>query len=298
MNNLPQSKALVTGATSQIGQFLLPRLQAEGFTVTAISRQSFSSNTTPNLRWQQTDLLNTNLSLHSFHLLFHIAPLPLLPPLLAQLPNDSVLKRVIAFSSTSRFTKADSPDPKEKAIATQLTEAETALITVCQARKIGWTLFRPTLVYGCGIDKNITTIAQFIRRYRFFPLLGQGIGLRQPVHADDLATACIQAYHSITTINKAYNLSGGQTLRYRDMVKAIFCHLDKKPRIMSIPLPILKLIILIFQKLPQYAHLSTAMITRINQDLCFDHTEAYHDLGYTPRTFSDNDMGLMLNDEC
>ncbi|EDN67011.1 NAD-dependent epimerase/dehydratase [Beggiatoa sp. PS] len=291
MNNFTQSKVLVTGATNQIGRFLLPRLQAHGFTITAISRQSLS-NTTPNLLWQQADLLNTSLSLNSFHLLFHIAPLPLLPPLLACLPNDSVLKRVIAFSSTSCFTKAQSPDPKERAIATQLTEAETALITVCQARNIGWTLFRPTLIYGCGMDKNITTIAQFIRRYRFFPLLGQGTGLRQPVHADDLAAACIQASLSPVTLNKAYNLSGGQTLSYRDMVKSIFCHLGKKPRIISIPLPILKLIVLMFQRLPQYAHLSTAMITRMNQDLCFDHNEAYQDFGYIPRTFSDNDMGF------
>lgn len=291
MNNLTPSKALVTGATNQIGRFLLPRLQAHGFTITAISRQSLSSNT-PNLLWQQADLLNTSLSLNSFHLLFHIAPLPLLPPLLAHLPNDSVLKRVIAFSSTSCFTKSQSSDPKERAIATQLTEAETALITVCQARNIEWTLFRPTLIYGCGMDKNVTTIAQFIRRYRFFPLLGQGTGLRQPVHADDLAAACIQASLSPATINKAYNLSGGQTLSYRDMVKSIFCHLDKKPRIISIPLPILKLLILIFQRLPQYAYLSTTMITRMNQDLCFDHSEAYQDFGYIPRTFSDNNMGF------
>ena len=290
LENGPPPKVLVTGATNQIGHFLLPHLQAAGFTVTAISRHP-----QPNIvgiTWQQLDLQNTSFSIHSFPLLFHLAPLPLLPSLLARLPPNTRLNRIITFSSTSCFTKAHSPDPKERAIATELTEAETALTTICQTQGIAWTLFRPTLIYGCGIDKNVTFIAQFIRRFGFFPMVGKGLGLRQPVHADDLAVACLQAYFSPTTVNKAYNLSGGQTLNYRDMVKAIFHHLDQKPHIISIPLPIFKLITRTLAWMPQYAHLSTAMIARINQDLCFDHTLAYQDFGYNPRTFSDNDIGL------
>jgi len=81
-------------------------------------------------------------------------------------------------------------------------------------------------------------------------------------------------------------------LSYRDMVEAIFHHLGKKPRIMSIPLPIFKLMTRCISWLPAFAHLSTAMITRMNQDLCFEHTAAYHDFGYSPRTFSNNEMGF------
>ena len=281
---------LVTGATNQIGQFLLPHLQAAGFTVTAISRHPQLSSA--GIIWQQVDLSRPTIPINVFQVLFHLAPLPLLPSLLARLPSDIQLNRIIAFSSTSCFTKAHSPDPKEKTIAVQLTEAETALKSICQTRDIAWTLFRPTLIYGCGIDKNVTFIAQFIRRFGFFPIVGKGLGLRQPVHADDLAVACLQAYFSPTTVNKAYNLSGGQTLSYRNMVKAIYHHLNQKPHIISISLPIFKLITRTLTWMPQYAHLSTAMIARINQDLCFDHTSAYQDFGYNPRTFSDNDIGL------
>ncbi|MDM8557964.1 NAD-dependent epimerase/dehydratase family protein [Candidatus Parabeggiatoa sp. HSG14] len=290
LTDLNQAEVLVTGATSQIGQCLLPHLQAAGITMTAISRQPQSN--TAYIVWQQSNLQISPLSISQSSLLFHVAPLPLLPPLLTHLPNNAPLKKIIAFSSTSCFTKANSPDPKERRIATQLTEAETALITICQARDIAWTLFRPTLIYGCGIDKNVTFIARFIRRFGFFPLVGQGKGLRQPVHADDLAIACVQACLSPKAINKAYNLSGGQTLTYYDMVKAIFHHLGKKPRIMSIPLPLFKFTTRCLSGLPTYAHLSAAMIARMNQDLCFDYTMAYHDFGYQPRTFSDTDMGF------
>jgi nucleoside-diphosphate-sugar epimerase len=290
LTDLSQAEVLVTGATSQIGRFLLPHLQLAGVTVTAISRQPQSN--ARSLIWQQADLQTSSLEISQSSLLFHIAPLPLLPPLLAHLPNNAILKRIIAFSSTSCFTKAHSPDPKERAVATQLAEAETALIAICHDRDIAWTLFRPTLVYGCGVDKNVTFIAKFIQSFGFFPIVEQGMGLRQPVHADDLAIACVQACLSPKAINKAYNLSGGQTLSYRDMVKAIFHHLGKKPRIMSIPLPVFKFMTRCLSWLPTYTHLSAAMIARMNQDLCFDHVVAYHDFGYQPRTFSDNDMGF------
>jgi len=268
--------AIVTGASNQIGRFLLPRLQAAGFEITAISRQAPINNT-----WLQIDITKNILPLNS-KILFHIAPLSLLPQLLA----NSNIKRVITFSSTSRFSKTTSSDTKEQQIAAELTEAETKVINLCKKQQIAWTIFRPTLIYGCGIDKNVSFIAKFIRRFGFFPIVGNGMGLRQPVHADDLATACIQAYNCSVTINKAYNLSGQQTLTYREMVEAIFHSLGKKPHIISIPLFVFKILIRSIACLPKFSHLSTAMITRINQNLCFDHTVAYNDFGYQPRTFN------------
>jgi nucleoside-diphosphate-sugar epimerase len=268
--------AIVTGASSQIGRFLLPHIQAAGFEITAISRQE-----PINKAWLQIDITKNILPVKS-KILFHIAPLPLLPQLLA----NSNIKRVITFSSTSRFSKTSSSDVKEQQIAAQLTKAETQVIELCEQQQIAWTIFRPTLIYGCGIDKNVSFIAEFIRRFGFFPVIGKGIGLRQPVHADDLAIACLQAYNSSITINKTYNLSGGQTLTYRDMVEEIFYSLGKKPRIISIPLFVFKILIHSITWLPKFSHLSTAMVTRINQNLCFDHTAAYNDFGYQPRTFN------------
>jgi nucleoside-diphosphate-sugar epimerase len=274
--------AIVTGASSQIGKFLLPRLQAAEFEITAISRQAQTNE--DKITWHKIDLKNKALpaSIRNPQILFHIAPLVLLPQLLA---NNNI-KRVISFSSTSRFSKTNSSDTKEQQIAAQLIKAETQVIDICEKQQIAWTIFRPTLIYGCGIDKNVSFIAEFIRRFGFFPIIGNGMGLRQPVHADDLATACLQAYNCSITINKAYNLSGGQTLSYREMVEAIFHSLGKKSRIIPIPLFVFKMLIHSIAWLPKFSHLSTAMITRINQNLCFDHTAAYNDFGYQPRTFN------------
>ena len=69
----------------------------------------------------------------------------------------------------------------------------------------------------------------------FFSLLGQASGLRQPVHAEDLALACIQALDDPVTINKTYNLSGGETLSYREMVEKIFRSLGKTVHFLPLP---------------------------------------------------------------
>jgi nucleoside-diphosphate-sugar epimerase len=286
-----QTIALVTGATNQIGHFLLPRLQAAGFRVIAISRAPIPSSA-QGIMWQQLDLHTQALPPVAPSVLFHLAPLTLLPKLLAELPNPLPIQRVIAFSSTSCFTKIDSSDPKEREIVQGLNDAELALAKVCRERQIAWTVFRPTLIYGAGKDKNISFIAQFIQRFGFFPLLAGGEGLRQPVHADDLAAACVQAYAEEATYNRAYNLSGGQTLSYRAMVEGVFHSLCKPPRIISIPEQVFKLGVTMARKLPRFRHLSPAMLDRMNQDLCFDHKPATEDFGYRPRPFHASDLGL------
>ncbi len=117
--------------------------------------------------------------------------------------------------------------------------AEDELPARCEALGIAWTLFRPTLVYGCGRDGNITFIASCIRRFGFFPLAGGGRGLRQPVHAADLAQACADALDNPRTHAKAYNLSGGSTVTYRQMAEAVFRQLGRPILTPHVPVAVL-----------------------------------------------------------
>ncbi|HVO94993.1 MAG TPA: NAD-dependent epimerase/dehydratase family protein, partial [Terriglobales bacterium] len=223
--------------------------------------------------------------------LIHLAPLILLPPLLPRLEKLGV-KRIIAFGSTSRFTKQNSSDPDERAFARDLAAAEETIAKFCAERSISWTIFRPTLIYGCGMDRNITIITKFIRQFGFFPLIGEGNGLRQPVHADDLASACMAVLDNPLIFNRAYDLSGGETLKYRKMVERIFQALGKPARFLRIPLPLFVGLMHIASLLPRYRFLSGEMVRRMNQDLCFDHAEASRDFDYSPRGFRPNAADL------
>jgi nucleoside-diphosphate-sugar epimerase len=63
------------------------------------------------------------------------------------------------------------------------------------------------------------------------------------VHADDLAKACLAVMDHSTTYEKAYNLSGGEILSYRDMIIRIFLSLKQKPILITIPLPLFRTVI-------------------------------------------------------
>ncbi|MFM8898671.1 MAG: NAD-dependent epimerase/dehydratase family protein [Burkholderiales bacterium] len=142
-------------------------------------------------------------------------------------------RRVVALSSTSRFTKVGSGDTAENAIAAKLIDAEARVQAWAKRRGIEWVVLRPTLIYGQGRDKNISEMARFIRRFGFFPLLGSAQGLRQPIHAEDVAAACVAALQAPGAANRAYNLSGGESLAYREMVARVFAALGRSARLVT-----------------------------------------------------------------
>jgi len=278
---------LVLGAASQIGFHLLPRLREVGWHVAAVSRHSPPRDERGAI-WHRLDLQQV-AGLPGSGLrpncVISLAPLGILPPLVDTLAALGT-QRVMAFSSTSRYTKADSADPQERQLAADFARSETALAAQCERLGIRWTIFRPTLVYSPGLDRNVSEIARFIRRFGFFPMLGAGLGKRQPVHAADLAAVCIAALSEHKAFDRAYNLSGGETLTYRQMVEQVFAGLGRAPRIVRVPPRLLKAAVRAARLVPRFRKLSPELVTRMDVDMCFDHDEASEDLGFTPRGFA------------
>ncbi|HET7569592.1 MAG TPA: NAD(P)H-binding protein [Gammaproteobacteria bacterium] len=277
------SAVLVIGASSQIGRFLLPQLQGYGFEVTAVSRHVPAE--APPARWCQADIAHRRLEeVVAARTVVSLAPLGVTVEVLAQghLPR---VQRLVAFSSTGALTKQSSTDPREKAAAARLLEAEAAFRRQCDARSVAWTLFRPTMIYDGTNDKNVALIARFVSRFGFFPLVGEAGGQRQPVHAADLAQACGAVLTNANTYRRTYNLAGGEVLSYRGMVARIFLALGKKPRCVRIPPSLLGAALATARIVPRYRYLNAAMADRMNQDMAFDLTEAAQDFDYRPRPF-------------
>ena len=280
----------VLGATSLVGNYLLGLLSQSDFNISAFSRRD--NDDCPAIKgvdWMQLDL-NTNkpkfncISNKPIDFWISVAPIWIFPNLFGLFETYGI-KRIVALSSTSLFVKSDSSDPFEKNVAIKLSEGEQQLKTWANNNGIEWIILRPTLIYGAGRDKNVTEIANFIRRFGFFPLFGAARGLRQPVHANDIAAACLAALQNLSVVNHAYNLSGGETLTYRDMITRIFAAMGRRPQLVHVPLWFFRFGIAILHCLPRYRHWTTAMAERMNQDLCFDHSEASRDFGYLPKNF-------------
>lgn len=194
-------------------------------------------------------------------------------------------RRIVVLSSTSVFTKAASSEPSERLLSRQIADSEQQLAAWAESHSVEWVIIRPTLIYGYGRDHNVSDIARFIRRFGFFPVIGPAQGRRQPIHCEDVALACIRALEATHIANRAYNISGGEVLTYREMVLRIFEALNRKPRLFVSPPWLFSGAIACARLFPQFRHWSTAMAVRMNQDLVFDHSGAAGDFGFAPRSF-------------
>ena len=186
--DLPERKdwygktVLVTGATSQAGPVrrASPDRLGRGASILAVSRSEPIPFRHEHLRWLKGDLTDETFHLDGYlvDMVVHCAPLWHLPATIGLLAEAEV-KRVIAFGSTSVFGKAGSKNAYEresrrKACA-KAESTSVARINAAPARHIGWTILRPTLIYGVGLDLNVTSIAKFIDRFGFFPGLSAGV---------------------------------------------------------------------------------------------------------------------------
>ncbi len=278
-------RAVVLGAGGIIAPYLLPRLEALGYVADCISRQACGEEEQPSpaRSWTSLDVTSPGAWIAPPNaVVFSLLPLWLLPPFLAKLRGA---RQVIAFGSTSAISKEASRDRGERELARRLRDAEADLAATCSDMALPWTLLRPTLVYGGGRDRNISLIAGVIRRFGFFPLPAPGLGLRQPVHADDLARAALSAVDNPDARDATFDLPGGETLTYREMVERILQAAGRRPRILPVPEPMLRVVLAGLRRLG-VVDAGPEVVRRMNQDLTVDGTPARVHLGYRPRDFA------------
>lgn len=275
----------IVGATNQIGHFLLPILK-DSYNIFALSRKKYEDT---KINWIQSDIKELDESVIdslNINILIYIGSMEYVGEFLNKFKN---LNRVILFSSTSAITKRDSAVEDEKELSQTLFLGEESAKKWCSDNLVNITILRPTLIYGINKDKNVAVITNFIRKFKFFPLIGNGKGLRMPVHAYDLANATFKIIDNAKTYGKTYSLAGAETLTYREMVGRIFLSLNQKTIIINIPEFLFKTLLNIVKIVPKYRYLSTGMVDRINQNLCFDIKEAKKDFEYSPLSFIPNE---------
>lgn len=285
---------LVFGGSGAIGRFLLPRLAAAGIAVDAISREVHAERGTT--RWHCGDLASFSFAQAGpaarYDVVASVGPLDAFAQLIAR--ERPPTARIVALSSTSVHVKQRSPDADERRIAAALAQAEAAIAHGADDRRVpsdapgaddryAWTILRPTLIYGAGLDRNLSRIAALARRWPRLPVPADARGLRQPVHADDVAAAVIAAAHADRARNRAYDLPGGETLTYRALVERVLAAASPPRRTLTLPWPSTAVVAASLRAVGKPA--LAAIVARMADDLAFDAAEAMRDLGYAPRPF-------------
>lgn len=290
MGTLNPGTVVVTGASSQLGVFLLPRLQAAEFTVLALSRKAPAApvEVAERVRWQQY-----GQAVGPARHMVSCGPLEIACGLAAQITG---LERVVAFSSSSVLTKAHSKNHDESRQMAKMRADEQRLAAKCEQLGIALALIRPTLIYGCGLDRNISLMAAIGRRFGLIPVASSAAGLRQPVHADDLAALAVSCLLNPGAIRFNGVACGGSALSYRDMMEKTAVACGAGVRIVTISTALLALAAGLASFLPGLSGVNSEMVRRQSRDMVFDDSEIRKAVDYDPRPFEPRPDDLQTPD--
>lgn len=263
---------VIFGASGLIGRHLLPYLAAQDEGVTAISRQPHDADA--GVVWRQGRLPDAVPCLPKTSVIVCLGPLDHFSHWLegARLSGSP---RVVAMSSMSAQSKRDSPDAAERELAARLRDSEQRLLARCREMGSACVILRATLIYG-GPEGSLERLSAKADRWHLFPL-PRGCGLRQPVHAEDLARAVLAALQrpQVTGVIEA---GGGERLT----AGAMFSRVRRAwaSGTVGVPIPASAC-----RALSAVSGRGQGMVSRLDQDLVADNTHLCEWLGVQPREF-------------
>ena len=177
----------------------------------------------------------------------------------------------------SVLSKQDSEQADEQDVVAMLQRGEAGLIAQAERLGMGWTILRPTLIYGAGIDRSITPIVQRALRLRLFPIPLVG-GLRQPVHADDIARAVVACIATGAASARVLEIGGGERLPYHAMFRRVHASLAQPTWALPLPGAALRGLAAVLPR-------ARGPVSRLQQDLIADNGPLQALLDVHPRPF-------------
>lgn len=162
------------------------------------------------------------------------APIWLLAPFLEHIAHHHPkrlrgLRSLIACSSSSAITKRFAANRFDRQLVSKLITAEDLLLATCSRLSVPCTILRPTLIYGqvgSFCDRNLSNLLQLMRRLPLLPLPAD-TGLRQPIHASQLAAVALQLARQFSNSDldpdrhERISVGGDVELSYLAMLQAL-----------------------------------------------------------------------------
>lgn len=277
----PRRTWLVFGLTGQVGQAMRAMLHASDPALLAVSRRAHADD--GRVTWRRATLAGFEDPALPIDAIASLGPLDAFTGWFER--SARAPARVVALGSTSVHAKKDSPIAAERALAQALRDAERRLAAAAEARGSALTLLRPTLVYGGGGDRSLTRLVALARRWRVLPLPLRAGGLRQPVHVEDVATAVLGALRSRSATPGFFDLPGGETVAFDEMVRRTLAAGAPGARLVRLPGPVFRGGVGLLRGLGRLDDAGAGILARLDQDQVYDPEPARRALSHYPRGF-------------
>ena len=267
---------LLLGASGQVGYFLLQRLGGEAV---ACARTIPAWSSPQQANWRTFDLWTSNEASTQTQLI-SAGPLDACVAWLER-AGPGALRRIVALSSMSAVHKRHSVSRVERALADSLCASEQRLLAFASAHDIHCMILRPTLIWGAGMDHSLTPFARNALRRGFAIVPSGAIGLRQPVHADDLAALCVALTQRNDPWPGVFEAGGGERLPLRDMLARTARSVDA--RAIRVPAP--GVMLASVARIAGWLGVDAAALSRARQDQCTADDAVWRHCGIAPRPF-------------
>ena len=233
---------LLTGATGTVGSALLRRLTADGQPIRALVRDQRRLGD-QRVRVQialgeLSDPPSFRNALRGVDTVVHLAasirdqPRGSIEELnaiatlrLVRAAERAGVRRFVFFSALGATHHSRTRFFRAKALAEEAVES-SSLSTL---------ILRPSLIYTPG-DPWLTLLDR-LSRLPAMPVSGSGKALYQPVWAEDVAEAVVNA---LASPDSSYELAGPEVLSYNDIVRAVLRAEKRRRRLVHVPLPIVR----------------------------------------------------------
>jgi nucleoside-diphosphate-sugar epimerase len=240
-----ERKIIVTGGAGLVGQNLIPRLTARGYThIVAIDKHPANTATlarlNPGVEVIEADLARSGTWETAFTgadtLVLNHAQIGALEekPFL----DNNVHASANVIAATQRAAVPHVVHISSSVVNSMAhdfyTESKKAQEKLVVESGLSACVLRPTLMFGWFDRKHLGWLARFMQRAPVFPVPGDGRYRRQPLYVGDLCNIIISCIEKPLP-GQFFNISGQETIDYIDLIKSVRAATKSKTPVVRIP---------------------------------------------------------------
>ncbi len=275
----------MTGGSGFLGGYVLRQASSRGHQCVALARSRLASDAVAAAGAQPLtgDLDDARCLVAAFaradcDVLVNLASLGFgHAPAIVAAAEQAALGRAVFVSTTAAATRLPAPSRQVRLAAEQQIRGSA----------LGWTIVRPTMIYGAPGDRNLSRLLVLLSRTPLLPVPGGGARLQQPVHVADLAAAVLSAAERPAATCRTYDVAGPEPLTFAELLRISAGAVASSTRFVPVPLGPAVAAIRGYERLSRSPRIRAEQLLRLAEDKAFAIDDAMRDLGYAPRSFAD-----------
>ncbi len=150
--------------------------------------------------------------------------------------NKNLLDLAVA-QQVARFVFVSVFQGPQLANKIKVAQAREAFVQDLQSSGLDYCIIRPT-----GYYSDMSEFMVMAQQGRVF-VVGNGQGMINPIHGEDLARVCVQAFQQDASLAKEISAGGQEVFTYQQIGEMAFDLLNKKPRFVKLPIWLTKIMI-------------------------------------------------------